>query len=98
MQHLDWAFFGLVECDISVWSSLRENFSKMAPILKNVEVGREHLGVSMLQLARNSRYVSRPSRMLVGALRGKWVLLFSELGFWYLQQGLVITRIYQLVQ
>ena len=43
-------------------------------------------------------YLSRPSRMLVGALKGEQVLLFSELARWYLQQGLVITRIYQLLQ
>ena len=36
--------------------------------------------------------------MLVGALKGERILLFSELARWYLQHGLVITRIYQLLQ
>ena len=73
-------FFKLVECDISVPSHLRAKFSEMAPIFKNVKVGREHLGDHMLCLARQRGYLSRPSRMLVGALKGERILLFSELG------------------
>ena len=91
-------FFGLVECDISAPPHLRAKFSEMAPIFKNVKVGREHLGERMLHLARQRGYLSRPSRMLVGALKDERVLLFSELTRWYLQHGLVITRIYQLLQ
>ena len=45
-------FFGLVECDISVPPHLCAKFSEMAPIFKNVKVGREHLGERMLRLAR----------------------------------------------
>ena len=52
----------------------------------------------MLCLARQRGYLSRPSRMLVGALKGERVLLFGELARWYLQHGLVIIRIYQLLQ
>ena len=84
--------------DISVPSHLRAKFSEMTPIFKNVKVGREHLGDRMLCLARQRGYLSTPSRMLVGALKGERILLFSELARWYLQHGLVITRIYQLLQ
>ena len=79
--------FGLVECDISVLSHLRATFSEMAPIFKNVEVGCEHLGEFMLCLARQRDYLSRPSHMLVGVLKGERVLLFRELGRWYLQHN-----------
>ena len=83
-------FFGLVECDISVLSHLCPTFSQMAPIFKKVEVGQEHLGKRMLCLTRQRGYLSKPSRMLVGALKGERALLFSELARWYLQHGLVI--------
>ena len=73
-----------MECDISVSSHLRAKFSEMASNFKNVKVGREHLGEHMLRLARQKGYLSRPSRMLVGALKGERVLLFSELARWYL--------------
>ena len=52
----------------------------------------------MFCLVRQRDYLSRPSRVLVGALKSEQVLLFSELAQWYLQRGLVITRIYQLLQ
>ena len=91
-------FLGLVKCNISVPLHLHANFSEMAPIFKNVKVGREHFGERMLCLARQRGYLSRPSHMLVGALKGERVMLFSELAWWYLQHGLVITRIYWLLQ
>ena len=70
----------------------------MTLIFKNVEIGREHIGEHMFCLVRQRDYLSRPSRVLVGALKSEQVLLFSELAQWYLQRGLVITRIYQLLQ
>ena len=91
-------FFLLVKCDISVPAHLRATFSEIAPIFKNVEVESEHLGERIFCLARQRDYLLRQSRMLVGALKGERVLLFSELAQWYLQHGLVITRIYQLLQ
>ena len=42
---------------ISVPSHLRAKFSEMAPIFKNVKVGREHLGDRMLCLARQRGYL-----------------------------------------
>ena len=91
-------FLRLVECDISDPSHLCAKFSEMAPIFKNVKVGHEHLGEHMLCLARQRGYLSRPSRILVGALRGERVMLFSELAWWCLQNGLAITMIYRLLQ
>ena len=75
-----------MECDISVPPHLRAKFSEMAPIFKNVKVGREHLGDHMLCLARQRGYLARATRMLVGALKGERILLFSELARWYLQR------------
>ena len=36
--------------------------------------------------------------MLVGSLFGKKILLLSDLAKWYLEHGLIITRVYQLVE
>ena len=94
----DGSFFGLVECDIVVPEHLRDKFSEMSPIFKNTVVGREQLGKEMRELAEKTGYLKRASRMLIGSLRGDRVLLFSGLAKWYLQHGLVITEIYQLVE
>ena len=94
----DGSFFGLVECDIVVPEHLKDKFSEMSPIFKNTVVGREQLGEEMHKLAEKTGYLKRASRMLVGYLRGDRVPLFSGLAKWYLQHGLVITEIYQLVE
>jgi hypothetical protein len=97
-QIRDGSFFGMVECDIIVPEELKSKFSEMAPIFKNVEVGRDQLGEGMKERARESGYLKRPARMLIGSLRGDRVLLASPLARWYLEQGLVITEIYQLIR
>ena len=94
----DGSFFGLVECDIVVPDCLKDKFSEMSPIFKNTLVGREQLGNDMRKLAENTGYLKRPTRMLIGSLRGDLVLLFSGLARWYLQHGLVITEIYELIE
>ena len=94
----DGSFFGLVECDIVVPDCLKDKFSEMSPIFKNTLVGREQLGNNMRELAEEKGYLKRASRMLIGSMRGDRVLLFSGLARWYLQHGLVITEIYELVE
>ena len=94
----DGSFFGLIECDIVVPDCLKDKFSEMSPIFKNTLVGREQLGDNMRKLAEEKGYLNRASRMLIGSMRGDRVLLFSGLARWYLQHGMVITEIYELIQ
>jgi hypothetical protein len=91
-------FFGLVECDLRVPSYLEEKFAEMAPIFKNVDVSREHLSEHMENFAEGASFLKRPQRMLIGSLFGEKILLLSELVKWYLEQGLEVTRVYQLVE
>ena len=94
----DGKFFGLVECDIRVPPELEEKFDEMSPIFKNVEIGRGDLSKHMQEFAEGKQFLQRPQRMLIGSLFGEKVLLLSELARWYLEHGLVITRIYQMVE
>ena len=91
-------FFGLVECDISVPDELREKFSEMTPVFKNVEVTRQQLGPRMTAFADGKHFLKRPSRMLIGSMFGEKVLLLSALARWYLSHGLIITKVYQLIE
>ena len=94
----DGKFFGLVECDIRVPESLREKFSEMSPVFKNVLVSRNELTPHMACFAREKSYLNAPSRMLIGSMFGEKVLLLSSLARWYLSHGMEITKIYQLVE
>jgi G:T-mismatch repair DNA endonuclease (very short patch repair protein)/DNA-directed RNA polymerase subunit RPC12/RpoP len=91
-------FFGLIECDISVPPHLHDKFSEMSPIFKNVTISRENLGQHMRQFVEDTKSFLQPQRMLVGSLQGTKILLLSTLAKWYLEHGLEITKVYQIVQ
>ena len=95
---MDDKWFGLIECDICVPDHLKEKFSEMAPIFKNVSIGRSHLNDHMRQFSEENDCLRQPQRMLIGSLFGDKILLSSPLAKWYIQHGLKITKIYQIIQ
>lgn len=95
---LDEKLFGVVECDICVPEHLKEKFSEMTPIFKNVEISREDIGDYMRGFAEENKIMPRLRRSLIGSYFGKKVLLATPLLKWYLEHGLQVTRIYQVVE
>ena len=94
----DGRLFGFVECDIHVPEHRRHYFSEMCPIFKNVELSREDLSEHMKQFAEEENYLKRPQRYLVGSLKGDKILLLTELLRWYMEKGLVVTKVYRVVE
>ena len=90
--------FGLVECDIHVPNSKRHMFKEMPPIFKNTEVALDDIGPHMREFAERYSIMSKPRRMLIGSLFGKKILLITPLVKWYLEHGLVVSKIYQVVE
>jgi G:T-mismatch repair DNA endonuclease (very short patch repair protein) len=90
--------FGFVECDVRVPDHLTSKFSEMPPIFKNVELSREQLPDHMREFAERENHMPRPQRSLIGSMRGDRILLFTDLLVWYLEHGLVVDRIYQIVE
>ena len=90
--------FGFVECDIRVPDHLLEKFSEMPPIFKNVNLTRDHLSEHMRAFAEEEGYLKRPQRYLIGSMFGKQILLLTELLKWYLQQGLVVDKVYKVIE
>ena len=90
--------FGFVECDIRVPDNLIDRFSEMPPIFKNVSLDRAHLSEHMQQFAETEGYLKRPQRYLIGSMYGTKILLLTELLKWYLEQGLVVDKIYQVIE
>ena len=95
---VDGTLFGMVECDVRVPSDLRAHFAEMQPIFKNAMVTRDDIGPFMRQYAVDHDIMSTPRRMLVGSYRGDKILLATPLLQWYLAHGLVIDRVYQVVE
>ena len=95
---VDGTLFGMIECDIRVPSELRAHFAEMQPIFKNATVTRDDIGPFMREYAEENDTMSTPRRMLVGSYHGKKILLATPLLQWYLAHGLVVDRVYQIVE
>ena len=95
---IDGTLFGMVECEIRVPSELRAHFAEMQPVFKNVTVTRDDIGPFMRQYAEENDIMSAPRRMLVGSFHGIKLLLATPLLRWYLAHGLIVDRVYQVVE
>lgn len=90
--------FGVIECDIQVPDELKPKFAEMCPIFKNTMIAREDIGEFMKEFAEANHIMPQPRRSLIGSYFGAKILLATPLVKWYLEHGLIITRIYQVVE
>ena len=94
----DGHLFGFVECDIEVPEHLKEYFSEMTPIFKNVDVCLDHVGEVMQEYAEEHSIKDVPRRLLIRSYFGKKIGLSTPLLKWYLEHGLVIFHIYIVIE
>jgi hypothetical protein len=101
--------FGVIECDILVpeeWHVIKPNtvltpyeyFKEYCPIFCNVNVNFEDIGEHMQAFVLENGLSQKPRRVLVSGLRAKKILLCTELLKWYLNHGLIVSHIYQVVE
>ena len=95
---VDFTLFGMVECDVRVPDELQDYFSEMQPVFKNMSVTRDDIGPFMRQYAEEHDTLTKPRVMLVGSFRGVKILLATPLLRWYLAHGLVVDRVYQIIE
>ena len=70
----------------------------MQPVFKNTSVTRDDIGPFMRQYAEEHDILSKPRVMLVGSFRDVKFLLATPLLRWYLAHGLVVGRVYQIIE
>ena len=87
-----------VECDIEVPDHLKEYFSEMTPILKNVDICLDDIGELMQNYAKEHSIKDVPCRLLIGSYFRKEFGLTTPLLKWYLKHRLMITCIYTIVK
>ncbi|KAJ8044458.1 Krueppel-related zinc finger protein 1 [Holothuria leucospilota] len=90
--------FGAIECDIHVPDELKPKFAEMCPIFKNTDISIDDIGEHMKNFALERKIMSKPRKSLIGSMFGKKLLLATPLVKWYLDKGLKITRIYQVIE
>ena len=94
----DGTVFGMIECDICVPEEQRDHFAEMQPVFKNISLMREDLGPFMRRYAEEHNIMTIPRRMLVGSYYGDKILLATPLLRWYLDHGLEVLHVYQVIE
>ena len=92
------SFFGAVEVDLHVPDHLKKKFSEMTPIFKNVEISLDDIGEHMKAFAEENGCMPRPRRSLIGSYKAENILLATPLLQFYLEQGLVVTKVHQAIE
>ena len=102
------ALFGMAEVDIEVpeaWQgnftlelSPYEYFKEFSPIFCTTEVPLEVIGEHMMQHCADHHVLTKSRHLLVGGMKAKKFLLATPLLQWYLNHGLVVTRLYEIVE
>ena len=100
--------FGMVEVDIEVpetWNSEferemspQEYFSEMSPLFCTTDVPFECIGDHMQKHAKTFDLGDKPRRLLIGGMKGRKMLIATPLLKWYLDHGMVVTNIYQVIE
>ena len=90
--------FGLIECDLCVPEALREHFAEMQPVFKNIRLTRNDLGPFMRRYAEKHNIMATPRRMLMGSYRGDKILLATPLLRLYMDHGIKVKHVYQVVE
>ncbi|GMF32909.1 unnamed protein product [Phytophthora lilii] len=93
--------FGFLECDIETPEHLKDYFSEMTPIFKNIEIDpTEKVIVKHMFDYNQSRgkNMAKKSRKLIGSYFGNQILIYTPLLKWYLQHGMVITKTYSFIK
>ena len=90
--------FGYVQCDIEVPESLKANFANFPPIFKNTLVSKNDIGDLMKTYAEEGGIMSQPRKKLISSLTLQNGTLITPLLFFYLQLGLLVTKIHRFVE
>jgi len=70
----------------------------MSPLFCTTDVPFELIGEHMQDHVRRFELSKKPRRLLVGGMRGRHMLIATPLLKWYLEHGMVVTKIYQVVE
>ena len=95
---VDGNMFGAVEVDLNVPESLKDYFQEMPPIFKNTTIREEDIGDHMREYLRSKNKTFKPTRYLIGSMFATKILLITPLLRWYLNHGLVVTKVYQFIE
>ena len=91
--------FGFAQVDIEVPEDLYDKFEEMAPLFVVQEIFEELVPEHMKEYkAETGRKTVKGTKKLCGVMKAEKILLYTPLIKWYLEHGLKITAVYQLIE
>ena len=90
--------FGFLEVDIHVPDHLIKVFEEMPPLFCNGDITFEDMGNFMQEYVRENNLSTKPRHLLISGNRAQKILLSSPYLKWLLEHGLVVTKIYQVIE
>ena len=90
--------FGCVEVDISVPENLKNYFEEMTPIFKHGRVKFEDIGDHMQSFLKETKTPFKDRKYLIGSMFAKKFLIITPLLCWYIEHGVVVSKIYQVIE
>lgn len=90
--------FGMVEVDLETPPEHYRATAEFQPVIKRVAISRDDIGDHMRKFAEDNGLLKRPSETLICSYFAKKILLATPLLQWYLNHGLKVTKVYQVIQ
>ena len=88
----------MVEVDIQVPEHLKTYFEEMSPIFCTCDVPVSAMGSLMQDHITKYNMSTKPRRLLIGGMKAKKILLLTPLLKWYIDHGLEVTEVYQVIE
>ena len=73
-------------------------FKEFSPLFCTTDVSFDSIGEHMMQHSFDHNAPTKSRRLLVGRMKAKQILLSTPLLQWYLKHGLVVTRLYEVIE
>ena len=91
--------FGFVQVDIEVPDGVYDNFSEMPPLFVVQEIPDCDIPEEMkMYKEKTGRKTVKRTKKLLGVMRATKILLYTPVLEWYLQHGLRMTAVHQLIE
>ena len=90
--------FGLAQVDLHTPEALKARFRDLPPVFKSATVSLEDAGPHMQAFCRDHDLECPPRVSLISSYFARQALIPTPLLRWYLENGLVVTRLYRLLQ
>ncbi len=92
------SIFGAIEVDIHVPDGLKSRFEEMPPVFKNTTISQSDIGDYMQDYLAQTGKTFKDTRYLIGSMFGTKILIITPLLKWYMAHGLIITKVYQVIE